>query len=384
MILLVIAIILISLGVMPYLVYFVGISLNKQQKRPVLSSEYPDISIIIPAYNEERVIEKRILNILKTDYPQDKYEVILIDDCSDDDTGIIAERIFSENGISHCIITNVKRMGTNKSFNLGIARAKNDLIVTTGADVFFEKDALNSVISRLLSDNRIATVCADMLPSDDSSDTEPGRMESVYRSYYGRMCNWESFIDSTYNFNGGLVAFKRSIFDKINERKGADDANTAFEAIRRGYRAVYEINAVRRGYRAVYEINAVVYEDIPKNLSHQYRQKIRRATRLIEATLSNLDLLKQKRQFSRIFYPLRIMMFILTPSLLISGTGIFLLWLLLQNIIYGMVLIAVLIIILGMKNNVLSSFVYYQFYLFIGLMQLGSDMRLWESTSGKN
>lgn len=371
MILLVIAIILISLGVIPYLVYFVGISLNKQQKKPALSLECPDISIIIPAYNEERIIEKRIRNILETDYPQDKYEVILIDDCSDDDTGIIAERIFSENGISHCIITNVKRMGTNKSFNLGIAGAKHDLIVTTGADVFFEKGALKSVISRLLSDNRIATVCADMLPSDDSSDTEPGKMESVYRSYYGRMCNWESSVDSTYNFNGGLVAFKRSIFDKINERKGADDANTAFEAI-------------RRGYRAVYEINAVVYEDIPEDLSHQYRQKIRRATRLIEATLSNLDLLKQKRQFSRIFYPLRIMMFLLTPSLLISGSGIFLLWLLLQNIIYGMVLVAVLIIILAMKENVISSFVYYQFYLLIGLMQLGRDMRLWESTSGKN
>ncbi|MEA2034786.1 MAG: glycosyltransferase, partial [Euryarchaeota archaeon] len=174
MILLVIAIILISLGVIPYMVYFVGISLNKQQKKPALSLECPDISIIIPAYNEERIIEKRIRNILETDYPQDKYEVILIDDCSDDDTGIIAERIFSENGISHCIITNVKRMGTNKSFNLGIAGAKHDLIVTTGADVFFEKGALKSVISRLLSDNRIATVCADMLPSDDSSDTEPG------------------------------------------------------------------------------------------------------------------------------------------------------------------------------------------------------------------
>ena len=77
-------------------------------------------------------------------------------------------------------------------------------------------------------------------------------------------------------------------------------------------------------------------------------------------------------------------MFLLTPSLLISGTGIFLLWMFLQNIIYGMVLVAVLIIILGMKNNVLSSFIYYQFYLFVGLMQLGRDMRLWESTSGKN
>ena len=102
------------------------------------------------------------------------------------------------------------------------------------------------------------------------------------------MCEWESALDSTYNFNGALVAFRSDRISRINDKLGADDANTAFEAI-------------RKGYRAVYEKKAIVYEDIPQSFKIQYRQKTRRATGLIEATLSNLDLLGKDTPFSRFF-----------------------------------------------------------------------------------
>ena len=57
-------------------------------------------------------------------------------------------------------------------------------------------------------------------------------LEGVYRSFFGRMCEWESAHESTYNFNGALVAFRSDLITRINDKQGADDANTAFEAIR--------------------------------------------------------------------------------------------------------------------------------------------------------
>ena len=143
-------------------------------------------------------------------------------------------------------------------------------------------------------------------------------LEGVYRSFYGRMCEWESAHDSTYNFNGALVAFRSDLIKRINDKHGADDANTAFEAI-------------RKGYRAVYESKAIVYEDIPKSFKIQYRQKTRRATGLIEATLSNLDLLGEKNWFSRFFYPLRIFMYVCTPVLFFSRLVVFSLGIFLYN-----------------------------------------------------
>jgi cellulose synthase/poly-beta-1,6-N-acetylglucosamine synthase-like glycosyltransferase len=322
------------------------------------------------AYNEAAVIRERIFNIKESEYPVDKYEIILVDDCSSDDTLKKAEDACWEVGIRHMILENPERMGTNRSINRAIEAASHSVLVTTDADVFFEKHALKRLITRLMSEDRIAAVCGDLRPLPEEL-THTSRLENTYRDYYGRMCAWESAVDSTYNFNGGLVAFKKDLVHRIDDRRGADDANTAFEAI-------------RRGYRAVYEIDSVVYEDIPDNFSRQYKQKIRRATRLIEATVANLDLLKKKRPFSRLFYPLRIMMYLLTPSLFFIGCIFLLSGFILINPLLPVVAIVIFMLIsLIWKSNLITAFVTNQAYLLAGLFNLGKDMRVWESTSKK-
>jgi len=186
--------------------------------------------------------------------------------------------------------------------------------------------------------------------------------------YYGQMCEWESAIDSTYNFNGPLVAFRRKVIDQIEERKGADDANTAFAAI-------------RAGYRAVYEPRAVVYEDVPADLSRQYRQKIRRATRLLEATLSNLDLLKADRPFSHRFFPFRLWMYLASPLLFFTGSILLLAGISLWNPLAGLLALAVAVLIMLSGRTILAAFVLNQAYLIAGMTRLGKDMRVWESTT---
>lgn len=363
--------ILLIIAAVPYVVYLCGIAFGKKSQTPPVPDSFPRLSIVFPAYNEESVVERRIRNIYDSSYPKGLYEIIMVNDCSTDNTVQKAETVLSELNIPHKILSNTERLGTNRSFNRGISNAENDIVVTTGADLFFAKDALNLVVSRLLSDPEIAAVCADMQPSGETSSGSPGEMEQTYRSFYGRMCEWESFVDSTANFNGGLIVFKREVFDHIRERRGPDDANTAFEAI-------------RRGHRAVYEIRALVYEDMPEKLDTQYRQKSRRATRLIEATLSNLDLLRDNRPFSHLIYPMRIMINVLCPALFFIGGSLFLIGLFLLNAVAALIPLFVLaVLLIFARASLISTFVANQWYLLLGLLNLGKDMRVWESTSKK-
>lgn len=363
------AFLLILVAAFPYLYYLFGIRFGKKSKKTAVPDILPNLSIIISAYNESAVIKKRIENIALSDYPKEKYKILFIDDCSTDDTGALAKEAFLENNISFEIFVNTERKGTNRSYNLAIKKALTDIIVTTDANKFFREDTLKILISGLLSDEKIAAVCAEVRPLPKSSSENLAGMESIYRSFYGRMCDWESAADSTYNFNGALVAFKKDIIPSINERKGADDANTAFEAI-------------RKGYRAVYEVDAVVFEKVPQNINKQYKQKIRRAKRLIEATLANTDLLKEKRLFSRRFYPLRIMMYVFCPTLFFAGAILFLAGVFLINPLWTFILIASGVLFLFFfRKNIISAFVLNQFYLVSGLLHLGKDMRVWESTS---
>jgi cellulose synthase/poly-beta-1,6-N-acetylglucosamine synthase-like glycosyltransferase len=363
------AIVLLFIALIPYIIYLAGISFKNKSGNLVIPEIYPNISIIMSAYNEEHVIEKRIANIKACHYPQERYEIIFIDDCSSDNTLHLAETCLEQSGTHYQIIANNQRLGTNRSYNFAIAKAHYPIIVTTDADVFFEPDALKYLIGTLMSDPTIAAVTGELVPMRNTNSTT--LMEEVYRSFYGRMCDWESARDSTYNFNGGLVAFRSDLIRRINDKRGSDDANTAFEAI-------------RRGYRAVYVSKAVVYEEIPAHFSVQYRQKIRRATRLIEATLSNLDLLGKNNRFSRFFYPLRIFMYLCTPLLFFFSTALLLYGLYQYNPLFFL-LVMLFVLALGVirKQNLVFAFIVSQFYLVAGLLHLGKDVRVWESTSDK-
>jgi poly-beta-1,6-N-acetyl-D-glucosamine synthase len=369
LLLFIIGLVLLFIAVIPYVVYLFGISFGRRSTDAGFPMDYPRISIIMSAYNEERVVAERIANLEQCRYPKEAYEVLFIDDCSSDNTLSLATSCLENSGIPFRIIANTERIGTNRSYNHAMKLARYPVIVTTDADVFFEPDALNILMGRLTSDPAIAAVTGDLRPRMNEYGTT--KLEGEYRSFYGRMCDWESAVDSTYNFNGALVAFRTDLIQRIDDKRGSDDANTAFEAIRRGYRTVYE----RR---------AIVYEDIPASFRIQYRQKIRRAKRLIEATLANLDLLGNKRPFTRFFYPLRLFMFVCTPTLFFISLALLVIGL---YFTYPLVLLVIACIAaLGAvvwRENLFNAFVVNQFYLLMGLLNMGKDTRIWESTSKK-
>jgi len=367
--LLFIAVLLFFIALFPYLIYLTGIYFGRKSDEVRPLRIFPNISIIISAYNEELVVEKRITNIQDCHYPKESMEIIFIDDCSSDNTKNLANSCLEKSGIKYQLIANIERLGTNRSYNSAINKAKYPIIVTTDADVFFEPDALNYLIGRLLSNEKIAAVTGELRPFINPNSTTI--LEGVYRSFYGRMCDWESTIDSTYNFNGALVAFRSDLIKRINDKHGADDANTAFEAI-------------RKGYRAVYERKAIVYEEIPQSFKTQYRQKTRRATGLIEATLSNLDLLGKNTPFSRFFYPLRIFIYLCTPLLFFLSLVLFFLAIIQLDPIFLPVVFLILSVAgIFWRQNLVFAFILNQFYLLAGILNLGKDMRVWESTSDK-
>jgi len=99
---------------------------------------YPFISIMIPAHNEGIVIEKTLMAMIRMNYPDDRYEIIVINDNSSDDTGERIENIklrVPNQNINH-IITDKETGGRGKSnaLNIGFKQAKGEYIVVYDAD----------------------------------------------------------------------------------------------------------------------------------------------------------------------------------------------------------------------------------------------------------
>jgi len=341
---------LLGVSALPYLIYLYGINFGQKHALsfpPI--KDLPPISVVISARNEEKNISKRIENLVESNYPN--MEIVIVDDASTDST---CDRAWGSLEISHIpyqLTRNTEQMGTSASYNKAIARATHDIIVATDADTLFKPTALYWIVGRLIDNQSIGAVTGDLQPFHDYNQTT--QMESEYRNIYGRMCTWESNHDSTFNFNGALMAFRKSAVGVINDKKGADDANIAFAVI-------------RNGKRAIYEEAAVVYETIPESFEVQFRQKIRRASGLLNAMWSNKDLLRGDRKFSQ-FFAVRMWMYFISPVTFF-----------LAIICDPFLFIAA---ILSLFVPLFRAFILNQFYLLAGLVTINRNVKTWESTS---
>ena len=369
--LILIGLFLLLLAALPYIIYLFGIYLGKKVGKVNVenTAELPEISVVICAYEEERNIGKKIKSICDCTYPQDKIEVVIVIDKSSDNTEGVAREKLSETNLKWIVHENHERTGKNKSLNMGIKMASHDIIIDTDADVIWARNTVEILVRRLISDDKIAAVSADLQPNAGKDVVTS--LEKVYRSFFGRMSEWESANDATYSFNGNLIALKKSVIGEITESIGPDDANIAFVAI-------------RKGYRTIYENDAKVYEELPVNMKKQYSQKARRAKGLIQATLANRDLLKLKRPFSRLFYPLRLSIYVVTPTIFFAGLLLFVMGMAVMHpAILLLLILAVVILSIIKRDNLITSFITNQFYLFMGLYSRRKDAVIWQSTSKK-
>ena len=362
---------LVLLAAIPYVVYLFGMTFGKKPDEIKTGdvANLPDISIVVCAYNEERNIRKKIQSISECSYPDEKIELILVNDASHDNTEEVARNTLEDVLFKWRIHSNEEQLGKNKSLNIGISLASCDIVFSTDADLVWDKHSAERLVRGLLSDDKYAAGTGDLQPNHGADRVTS--MEKTYRSFFGRMAEWEAAHDSTYAFNGCLLVFRKSKVQGVNEVAGADDANLAFSAI-------------RNGYRTFYDSQAAIYEELPENLKKQYTQKVRRAKGLIQTTLLNRDLLKEKRPFSKIFYPLRIWMFTVTPTLMFAGAVLFCGSLLfIEPFVLVLGVLAFLLLSIIKKGNLITSFITNQFYLLMGLYSRRKDAVIWQSTSKK-
>lgn len=230
------------------------------------------------------------------------------------------------------------------------------------------------MVSVLVSSDEIGAVTGDIVPIS-KGESLFSKSETAYRSIYGKICTWESNLHSTYCLNGAVVASKKAAISVLNVKKGADDAS-------RG------LSVIRNGYKCKYVPSAKFYENITYTFGEQRRQKIRRATRLLEATFLNLNLLSTKYgKFGAFVFPLRILMFFVVPFTFFLSILLWATYLASIGTIYAvgfLGIIAFLVLLGSVKSNMLSSFIVYQFYLFAGLINMWRDVHIWEPSKREN
>jgi len=124
------------------LVYFVKD--NTENKRKL--RRIPKVTIAIPVYNEEKVIELTLKSAINLDYPRDKYEILVINNKSTDNTVKIAEKIRKEFQDTDIQIINITRKGKGLALNKALEMAHGEYFVLFDADSVVDSDALKKLL----------------------------------------------------------------------------------------------------------------------------------------------------------------------------------------------------------------------------------------------
>ncbi|MDV0443950.1 glycosyltransferase [Methanorbis rubei] len=352
-------------AVYPYISYLLKIRTLPSVSAPEIIV-YPSISVVINAYKEGPLVKTRIENVFQSQYPKDRLTLYVVNDGADPATSVAAKESLVHSPVKSQLIEPEMRLGKIRCQNMMLSAIEDEIIVFTDADITTKPDALVKLVAHL-QNPEVGAVCADLVPVGSTRSVTGS--EGAYRSVYGKMCEYDSLIDSTYNFNGPLIAFKKSAVPHIEETTGADDANLA-------------LTCITNGYRAIYAVDAVAYELQPVSFREQYHQKIRRADGLINSTRHFQSSYSEKRKlFWKQIFPLRRWMLLYSPLLFVVSTVLlcagFFLWSVLYCLAIVALVIAVLMFSLIKPDNLLSSFVLNQFYLLIGLLRR-KNIQLWD------
>ena len=130
------------------------LSKYRETTQPELT-RYPKVSVIIPAYNEEKVIHKTLDSMLETQYP--RKEIIFVDDGSTDKTLAIAKNYKDE-----IIVLHKENGGKASALNYGLVYAKGEIIVVVDADTIIGRNSLKEIVKGFEVDKHVAAVAGNI------------------------------------------------------------------------------------------------------------------------------------------------------------------------------------------------------------------------------
>ncbi len=190
-------------------------------KFPVKDHDKPKVSVIVPARNEEQLISKCLDSLLVQDY--ENYEIIVIDDSSEDATGEIIKKYAKENSkIIHVSARPKPKywMGKKWACMEGYQKATGELLVYTDSDTKYSKNVLSLAVSHLLSLNLDAlTVIPKLLCFDNwTRITLPMLSTFLHTRFSALRVNDPS--KKTGYFFGSFFIIKKSVYKAIGTHEG--------------------------------------------------------------------------------------------------------------------------------------------------------------------
>lgn len=244
----------------------------------------PRMTVVIPAYNEGRMVMRSIDSAASARYPSDRLEIIVVDDGSKDDTWEYMQLAAARHPALVRTVRFVRNQGKRAALAAGFRQARGDVVVTIDSDSIIESETLRAMAAPF-ADPRVGAVAGRVCVLNRTQGLIPRMLHVRYALSFDFLRAAQSTVGSVYCCPGALAGYRMSLVRSLTDRWlgqrflgaacaiGEDRAMTNY-ILAEGFDAVYQRSAV------VHTLAPTSYQGLCKMFLRWDRSYIREEFRL--------------------------------------------------------------------------------------------------------
>lgn len=218
--------------------------------------ELPEITLLIPAYNEKDHVHQKMKNTASLNYPKAKLNVFWVTDGSNDGTNKLLK---SYKNIQ--IFHKDERRGKINAMNRVMPLVKTPIVIFSDANTVLGKDAIMHMVN-CFQDKKVGCVSGEKRIVNKLSDAAAGSGEGLYWKYESTLKKWDAELYSAVGAAGELFAIRTKLYQQVEPDTLLDDF-------------IISLRVALKGYTIKYNPEAYAIETASANVKEEMKRKIR-------------------------------------------------------------------------------------------------------------
>ena len=222
----------------------------------IILNPLPEVTLLIPAYNERNYVNKKMENTMRLNYPKDKLKIVWVTDGSSDGTNSMLEayhnvQLFHRN----------ERKGKINAINRVMPHVKTPIVIFSDANTNLGVNSIIHIVNGFNND-KVGCVSGEKRIVNKASDSAAGAGEGLYWKYESRLKQWDAELYSAVGAAGELFAFRTELYKEVEPDTILDDF-------------IISLRIAQQGYLIQYNSEAYAVETASANVKEELKRKIR-------------------------------------------------------------------------------------------------------------
>lgn len=256
-----------------FLLYILFLYLRYKPIKSVSDDKLPTCTIIVPAYNEGKLVWETLLSIAKSDYPEEKLQIISIDDGSKDDTWYWMKKAKDQLGDRLAIYQQPENKGKRHALYRGFNLGTGDVFVTIDSDSIINSDTLRNLVSPFVVNKQCGAVAGNVRVLNNQKAVIPRMLNVSFVFSFEFIRSAQSQLGSVLCTPGALAAYRKDavmncLEEWVNQTFMGQPSDIGED------RAMTNM-ILKQGYKVLFQRNATVLTNTPEKYKNLYKMFIR-------------------------------------------------------------------------------------------------------------